>query len=243
MGVEVQSKILNPIIQNTSTNIKTISATLIPLILLSLKHNNQTTSNLARLNSITHEMAILIDNLEIDTNNPRFDAVNALPEYITQYLQNLKIFLMLWDGEESNNVPGPVITSSKNKVVDMYKSKQSPKCSPINVEEFLKNTNKEQSTEVTEYHLNESTKNSRLLPRQAVIELLMEYLELYRIPNNNYIDRLLEKYIPEIEKIYDDDTELFNIRKTIKVLKKVEECLIQVFKEWEKHSDDDEEWL
>lgn len=237
MGVEVQSKILNPIIQNTSTNIKTISATLIPLILLSRKHNNRTTSNLARLNSIAHEMAILIDKLKIDTKNPRFDVVNELPEYITEYLHNLKVFLMIWDEEESDNVPGPVITSSKAKVVDMHKSKQL-KCSPINVE-----TNKEQSTEVTEYHLNESTKNSRLLPQQAVIELLMEYLELYRIPNNNYIDRLLEKYIPEIEKIYDDDTELFNIRKTIKVLKKVEECLIQVFKEWEKYGDDDEEWL
>ena len=232
MNVEVQSKILNPMIKNTANNIRTISATLIPLVMLSGQQNG-IMQYLSSFNLMSNDTAELIDHLELNKDHQRFDAAYVIPDYITKFLMNLERFLQSWDS--ANRLGGNFTPSPRgSKVVNM-----APPMGPVPLD---KNDIEEKNEDLKEYHLDKATKNSRLLPEKVIIELLTEYLDLYRIPESDYIDKLLAEYIPKIEEVYDDIHESFNIKRNIKALTLVVECLTKVSVEWQKHYDDDE-WI
>lgn len=233
MSVEVQQKILNPIIKDTANNIRTVSATLIPLVMLSGKQNG-IMPYLSSFSLMSNDTAELIDHLELSQKHQRFDVAYVIPDYVTNFLMNLERFLQNWD--IANKLSGNFTPSPRgSKVVNM-----APPMGPVPLD---RNDIEEKNEDLKEYHLDKATRNSRLLPQQAIVELLMEYLELYRIPENDYIDKLLTEYIPKIEEVYDNIHESFNIKRNIKALTLVVECLTKVAAEWQKHYDDDDEWI
>lgn len=228
MSVEVQSKILNPMIKDTANNIRTVSATLIPLVMLSGQHNGAL-QYLASFNLMSNDTAELIDHLELNKDHQRFDAAYVIPDYVTNFLMNLERFLQSWDS--ANRLGGDLMHSRGPKVVDIGPT-------PLNRRNI-----EDKNKDLKEYHLDKATRSSRLLPKKVIIELLTEYLDLYRIPESDYIDKLLAEYIPKIEEVYDNIHESFNIKRNIKALTLVVECLTKVSVEWQKHYDDDDEWI
>lgn len=233
MSVEVQQKILNPIIKDTANNIRTVSATLIPLIMLSGELRG-TMEHLSTFNTMSNDTADMIDHLEINKDHKRFDVTYVLPAYITNFLMNLKRLLQIWD--YSNEIDEN-ITRSKGKVINFTPPSTEPM--PFSEKHDLEMDEKDEK----EYHLSDGIKSSRLIPQQVVLELLIEYLDLYRIPESDYIDKLLAEYVPKIEKVYSNTHETFNIKRNIKIFTLIVECLTKVATEYQKHYDEDDEWI
>ena len=190
--------------------------------------------HLSTFNTMSNDTAELIDHLEINKNHQRFDVTYVLPAYVTNFLMNLEKLLQIWD--YSNQIGGS-ITSSNGKVINF----RPPSTEPM---PFQKKHDLEMDeNDEKEYHLSDGVKSSRLVPQQVVIELLIEYLDLYRIPESDYIDKLLAEYVPKIEKVYSNTHETFNIKRNIKIFTLIVECLTKVATEYQKHYDDDDEWI
>ena len=224
MSLEVQRKVINPLIADTANHIRQISASLIPLIMMSGQQNNAIMTVLSSFVTMSNDTADLIDQLEITDKHRRFDAAYVIPYDVTKFLITLEKFLNDWD--YANSLGNHASTSSK--VIDFSSSERSIHKAKVNTQN---------------YHLSSEIKSSRLIPQQAVIELLMEYLELYRIPENDYIDELMGEYVPKIEEVYNSIYESLNIDRNIKALALVTECLQKVSAEYKKYFDEDDEWV